>query len=80
MSDRVVVMDQGEIIIEGTPKQIFSQVERIKGLGLDVPQATELCYELNKAGFNFDLKVLTAAECADTIAEQFNKARGGELS
>ncbi len=75
-ADRVVVMDHGEIIVEGTPKEIFSQVEVIKKLGLDVPQATELCFELNKSGFDFDLEILTAKECADAIVDAYNKFKG----
>ncbi len=58
-ADRVVVMDNGRIVITGTPGEVFSNVERIKSIGLDVPQVTELFYELDKAGFSFPLDVLT---------------------
>jgi len=49
-SDKIFVMDKGRIVMQGTPKQVFSQVEQLKELRLDVPQATLLAYELKKAG------------------------------
>ena len=52
-ADRVFVMDAGKIMMEGTPRQIFSNVEHLKELRLDVPQVTELAYELKKAGVHF---------------------------
>lgn len=60
--DRVVVMSQGEIEMEGTPKEIFSQVEKIKELGLDVPQVTELAYELRKEGIDISQDILSVEE------------------
>lgn len=60
--DRVITMSQGEIVMEGTPREIFSQVEKIKELGLDVPQVTELAYELNKEGINITQDVLSVEE------------------
>ncbi|MGM8317270.1 ATP-binding cassette domain-containing protein, partial [Clostridium perfringens] len=47
-ADRIIVMDKGEKVMEGVPREIFSQVEKIKSIGLDVPQVTELAYELQK--------------------------------
>lgn len=49
-ADRVIVMDDGAIVMDGTPREVFSQVEKLKEYRLDVPQATELAYELKKAG------------------------------
>ena len=49
-ADRVFVMDGGKLVMEGTPRQVFSQVDKLKSLRLDVPQVTELAYELKKAG------------------------------
>lgn len=49
-ADRVIVMDNGKFVMDGTPKEIFSQVERLKSYRLDVPQVTELAYELKKNG------------------------------
>ncbi len=66
-ADRVVVMNDGKIQLDGKPREVFSNVELIKSLGLDVPQATELAYRLNKAGFPVDYNVLDEFECADAI-------------
>lgn len=66
-SDRVVVMDGGRIAIDGTPKEVFKNVEKMKGLGLDVPQATELAYRLRKKGFKLPDNILDENECAEAI-------------
>ena len=69
-ADRVYVMDQGRIAMEGTPREIFSQVEKLKSLRLDVPQVTLLAYELKKQGVSLPDGILTA--------DGLVKARGGE--
>ncbi len=61
-ADRVFVMDAGKIMMEGTPRQIFSQVEHLKKLRLDVPQVTELAYELKQAGVPLPDGILTKEE------------------
>lgn len=66
-ADRVLVMSQGEILMEGTPKQVFSQVEKIKELGLDVPQVTELVYELRKEGIDIRPDVLSVEELVELL-------------
>lgn len=66
-ADRVIVMNNGAIVMDDTPRTVFSQVEKIKNLGLDIPQATELAYRLNKSGFNIDYTVMNEEECADAI-------------
>lgn len=66
-ADRVVVMDGGRIAIDGTPKEVFKNVERMKKLGLDVPQATELAYRLRKKGFKLPDNILDENECAEAI-------------
>ncbi len=66
-ADRVVVMNDGKIELDGKPREVFSNVEKIKSLGLDVPQATELAYNLKKLGFNINYNVLNEEECADAI-------------
>ena len=66
-ADRVVVMDKGRIVLDGTPKQVFRNVEKIKSLGLDVPQATELAYRLRKHGMNIPDDILDENECAKAI-------------
>ena len=65
--NRIVVVDDGKILLDGTPKEVFSEVELMKERGLDVPQVTELCYELKKAGYDLPDCVLTEEECAEAI-------------
>lgn len=66
-ADRVIVMDKGQVILNDIPKKVFSQVEKLKEVGLDVPQVTELCYGLNQAGFNVNQEIITEDECVDTL-------------
>ncbi len=66
-ADRIIVMNDGEIAMEGTPSEIFPQVEKLRSLGLDTPQATELAYELNRDGFNINTEVLSVDKCAEEI-------------
>ena len=66
-ADRTVVIDDGEIMLDGTPKEVFKNVEKLKSLGLDVPQVTELAYELRKMGIEISDDVLTVDECFDEI-------------
>ncbi len=66
-ADRVVVIDNGRILADNTPKKIFSHVEAMRNAGLDVPQVTELCYELKKAGYDIKGDIITEAECIDAL-------------
>ncbi len=66
-ADRVLIINNGKAVADGTPREIFKDVELIKSLGLDVPQATELAYRLNKLGYKIDYSVLDEKECADAI-------------
>ncbi len=66
-ADRVVVMDKGEIVLDGIPREVFRNVDRLKFLGLDVPQATELAYRLKKAGLDIPDNILDEEECAEAI-------------
>ena len=68
-ADRVFVMDEGKVVMQGTPREIFSQVERLKHLRLDVPQVTLLAYELQKSGLKLPDGILTAQE----LTEELNK-------
>jgi energy-coupling factor transport system ATP-binding protein len=68
-SDRIVVVDQGEIIMEGTPRNIFSQVKTMKNIGLDVPQVTELAYELKNAGINISTEILNVDEMVNALCQ-----------
>lgn len=61
-ADRIVIMEKGQIAMEGTPREIFRQVEAVKKLGLDVPQVTELAYELRKEGIHIDGDVISIEE------------------
>lgn len=67
LADRVLVMDNGEIKMSGTPSEIFVQVERLRSLGLDTPQTTELVYDLKKRGVDIKQDVLSVDDCADEI-------------
>ena len=66
-ADRVVVMDSGKIIADGTPKEIFGQVDMLREHSLDVPQVTELMYELHRSGLDVPVNVLTEQECAEEL-------------
>lgn len=66
-ADRLVVMDDGKIIMDGTPREVFARVEELKRLRLDVPQATELAYELKQRGVSLPDSVLTMEELAEAI-------------
>ena len=68
-ADRVVVMDKGKVIIEGIPRDVFSHVETMKRIGLDVPQVTEICYELRKAGIDIDTKILNVNEMVSALCQ-----------
>lgn len=68
-ADRVFVMDEGKIAMEGTPREIFSRVERLKELRLDVPQVTLLAYELKKRGLQLPDGILTVEELAASLTK-----------
>lgn len=66
-ADKVLVMDQGKLTMEGTPREIFSQVEKLKSLRLDVPQVTLLAYELQQRGIPMPRGILTIEEFVDAL-------------
>lgn len=66
-ADRIIVMEKGQIVLEGTPKEVFGQVEKVKELGLDVPQVTELVYRLAQDGINLPKDILTVEELVKLI-------------
>ena len=68
-ADRVIVMHKGGILLDGSPRQVFSQVELLRQAGLDVPQTTDLLYQLRQAGWNVPIDALTPEECAEAIAQ-----------
>ncbi len=67
MADRVMVLNEGENVLMGTPREIFTQVETLKKLGLDVPQVTELAYELRKEGFDIRKDCITIEELVEAL-------------
>ena len=70
MAQRVVVLHKGTVAADGSPKEVFSQVELLHSLGLAAPETVELCYELNKAGFDLPLNQLDTEECAQTLFQE----------
>ena len=68
-AQRVVVIDGGEVIMDNVPKKIFSNVETMKNLGLDVPQVTELCWELKRAGYDISTEIIHEDECVQKLYE-----------
>ena len=70
LADRIVVMEKGKVIMDDVPKKVFSQVETIKKIGLDVPQVTELCCELRKRGIDLPDDIITVEECKAVLLER----------
>ena len=66
-AQRVVVLHKGHVAADGTPKEVFSQVELLHNIGLAAPETVELCYELNSRGFDLPLDQLNIDECAQTL-------------
>ena len=66
-ADKVIVMDKGKVVMQGTPEEIFSQVEKLKSLRLDVPQVTLLAYELKKAGLDLPDGILSMEELTEAL-------------
>ena len=70
-ADRVVVMDSSRVILEGKPREVFAQVDTIKAAGLDVPQVTELAYELRKEGLELPEGILTVEEFTEAVSKLY---------
>ncbi|MBR2048951.1 MAG: energy-coupling factor transporter ATPase [Oscillospiraceae bacterium] len=68
-ADRMVILHKGQIRADGTPKEIFSDVEKIHSLGLAAPETVELCHALNQEGFDLPLDLLDTEQCAQTLYE-----------
>ena len=68
-ADRVVVMEQGRVVMDAPPREVFPRVSELRDLKLAVPDATALAYELNAAGLSLPADILTPAECADALGE-----------
>ena len=68
-AQRVIVLDKGVVALDGAPKNVFSQVEKLHDMGLAAPETVELCYLLNKSGFSLPLDRINAEECAQALYE-----------
>ncbi len=66
-ADRIIVMDNGRVIDNDVPKKVFSQVKKLKSVGLDVPQVTELCFGLQQNGLDISTEIISEDECVDTL-------------
>ena len=73
-ADRVIVMNEGRVAMDGAPREVFAQVERLRAIGLTVPDTVELLYELRGEGCDLPLTAITVDECADAIARCFGKS------
>ena len=73
-ADHVIVMNEGRVAMDGAPREVFAQVERLRAIGLTVPDTVELLYELRGAGCDLPLTAITVDECADAIARCFGKS------
>ena len=69
-ADRVVVLHKGKVTADGTPKEVFTQVELLHSIGLAAPETVELCWELNKQGFDLPLDGLDVTECAQVLYKE----------
>ena len=68
-ADRVVVLHKGKVSADGSPKEVFSQVELLHSIGLAAPDTVELCYALNREGFDLPLDAMDTEECAQTLLD-----------
>lgn len=69
--DRVIVVDHGEVRMDAKPEKVFSHVQEMRAIGLDVPQPTELCDLLRQAGYDLDPEIMTPEACAEAVAKLF---------
>lgn len=76
LSDRVLVMDQGQILLDGVPRAVFSNVSKLKSLGLEVPPVTELVHRLIAAGYVLPPDILTVEEAAEYLSAMIRKEQG----
>lgn len=70
--DRVVVIDKGKILLDNIPEKVFSQVELLRKIGLDVPQVTELAWELKKSGIDISPEIISEEECVNALLKLLN--------
>jgi energy-coupling factor transport system ATP-binding protein len=77
LADRVVVLENGRILLQGPPREVFSDIERLRQVGLDVPQPAELCHQLRRAGVPLPKDVLTAEECVEALSLLLEESYAG---
>lgn len=77
LADRVVVIDNGKLLMDGTPSEVFCRVEELKKVGLDVPQVTELIDELNREGIEIGETVLTCNRCVELLSQLLGESKHG---
>ena len=70
-ADRVIVMNEGRVAMDGAPREVFAQVEKLKSIGLTVPDTVSLLFSLREAGMDVPVDAITVEECADAIAKNF---------
>ncbi|MEG1774188.1 MAG: energy-coupling factor transporter ATPase [Oscillospiraceae bacterium] len=78
--DRIVVMDEGKLLLDAAPKEVFSHVAVLKKVGLDVPQSTEIVDELRRCGINLPADIITGEECVEALSRLLDErvGMGGE--
>ncbi len=72
-AQRVVVLHKGQVALDGNPAEVFSQVEKLHEIGLAAPETVELCWELNKQGYDLPLGQLTPEQCAQTLYDKIKE-------
>lgn len=77
-ADRVIVISDGRLILDGTPRQVFCNVDTLRRVGLDVPQVTELLFSLSEAGYDVPTDILYEDECADALCKILRKGNDAD--
>ena len=77
LADRVIILNDGKLIMDGTPEEVFSRQDELTRLGLDVPQSTAFANKLKAAGIKLDGPTVTPQLCAETVIKALREARGG---
>jgi len=75
-ADRLIVMSDGDITMDGTPREVFLSIDKLRETGLDIPKTALLLYELNNDGFDLPLDALSVEECADAIYTALSREKG----
>lgn len=75
LSDRIIVLNKGEIVLDAPPKEVFSDVETIRDAGLDVPQSAELCYELKKTGIDLKSDIISVDDCIKAVTDALREEK-----